>query len=312
MRKVFTIGETVLDIIFRNNQPVAAKAGGSVLNATVSLGRLGVPVHFISEYGNDQVGNFIDDFLNENHVNTQHVCRYSDGKSALALAFLDEQSNASYSFYKEYPAERLNKALPSVETNDIVLFGSFYGMAPELRNKLLPFLHQAKQQNSLLIYDPNFRKSHLHELEKLKPIILENMRLASIVRGSDEDFEFLFGTNQPEKIYEAVKPFCSNLIVTANKHGVWIFTKETQSRFEVPSIEPVSTVGAGDNFNAGLVYALLKLSIDNNNITAINSKQLEVIASIGTSFASHVCMSYDNYISNEFAKEFSEKFRTGN
>jgi len=54
--KVYTIGETVLDIIFKNNQPVSAKAGGSVLNSSVSLGRLGVDVYFISDYGSDEVG----------------------------------------------------------------------------------------------------------------------------------------------------------------------------------------------------------------------------------------------------------------
>ena len=41
MRKIYTIGETVLDIIFKNGQPVASKAGGSMLNTAVSLGRRG-------------------------------------------------------------------------------------------------------------------------------------------------------------------------------------------------------------------------------------------------------------------------------
>jgi len=39
MRTVYGLGETVLDIIFKNRQPVSAKAGGSVLNALVSLAR---------------------------------------------------------------------------------------------------------------------------------------------------------------------------------------------------------------------------------------------------------------------------------
>ena len=59
MRKVIGIGETILDIIFRNAQPSAAVPGGSVFNAIVSLGRMGVNVCFISETGNDHVGNII-------------------------------------------------------------------------------------------------------------------------------------------------------------------------------------------------------------------------------------------------------------
>ena len=37
MRKVIGIGETILDIIFRNGQPTAAVPGGSVFNGVVSL-----------------------------------------------------------------------------------------------------------------------------------------------------------------------------------------------------------------------------------------------------------------------------------
>ena len=43
MRKVFGIGETVLDIIFRNDQPLKAVPGGSTFNAMISIGRTGTP-----------------------------------------------------------------------------------------------------------------------------------------------------------------------------------------------------------------------------------------------------------------------------
>ncbi len=47
MRKIYGIGETVFDIIFKNGQPQAAKPGGAMLNSSVSLGRIGLPVSFI-------------------------------------------------------------------------------------------------------------------------------------------------------------------------------------------------------------------------------------------------------------------------
>ncbi|HPR25012.1 MAG TPA: carbohydrate kinase, partial [Lentimicrobium sp.] len=48
---VFTIGECLLDIVFRNGQPEWSCPGGSMLNTAVSLGRFGQPVAFISETG---------------------------------------------------------------------------------------------------------------------------------------------------------------------------------------------------------------------------------------------------------------------
>ena len=65
MRKVIGIGETVLDIIFKDNKPVEAVPGGSTFNAITSLGRCGVNTSFISEAGNDHVGKYIIDFLKD-------------------------------------------------------------------------------------------------------------------------------------------------------------------------------------------------------------------------------------------------------
>ena len=101
MRKIYGIGETVYDIIFKDGAPQAAKPGGSVLNSMVSLGRTGLPVSFISEYGRDDVGSLIDRFLNDNGVNTSSVYRYNDANTSLALAFLDEKNDAHYTFYKD-------------------------------------------------------------------------------------------------------------------------------------------------------------------------------------------------------------------
>ena len=63
MRKVIGIGETILDIIFENGQPTAAVTGGSVFNGMVSLSRVDANVLFISETGNDRVGNSILQFM---------------------------------------------------------------------------------------------------------------------------------------------------------------------------------------------------------------------------------------------------------
>lgn len=102
MRKVIGIGETILDIIFRNGQPTAAVPGGSVFNGIVSLGRAGVPICFISETGNDHVGEIILRFMRENNIPTDHVNVFPDGKSPVSLAFLNEHSDAEYIFYKDY------------------------------------------------------------------------------------------------------------------------------------------------------------------------------------------------------------------
>jgi len=302
MRRIFAIGETVLDIIFKDNKPQAAKAGGSMLNSVVSLGRIGLPVSFISEYGRDDVGNMIDKFLKENHVNTDLVYKFDDGKTALALAFLNEKNDANYSFYKNYPSKRLDIEFPTVTSEDIILCGSFYSIWLEIRSAFLEFINNAKLNGALIIYDPNFRKSHLFELDRLKPLIIENISLANLIRGSNEDFAYIFGTNTIDDAYRACGSLCPNLVYTANIQGIEVKTASSKFQFPVKKIKPVSTIGAGDNFNAGMIAAIYRDGIRADQLSKLNESQWRKIISNAVDFASEVCLSYENYISLEFAK----------
>ena len=305
MRNIYTIGETVLDILFKNQLPVTAKAGGACLNSAVTLGRLKLPVHFIGEYGLDEVGNIIDNFLKANNVSTRYVYRYYNGKSTLALAFLNENNDASYDFYKIYPENRLDLQFPELHEDDIVLFGSIYAVTLEVRKKLIEFINQARRMNAIVIYDTNFRKQHLHELQKLKPLIIENMSCADIVRGSNEDFSFILGADNADEAYAEIAVHCKNLLYTANKTGVYVRTAELKLTLPVKTIEPVSTIGAGDNFNAGVVYSLYKYNIRHKDLESMDATLWGNIVSTAVEFATHVCMNYDNYISEEFAAGYT-------
>jgi fructokinase len=302
MRKIYGVGETVLDIIFKGGQPQAAKAGGSVLNSVVSMGRMGLPASFISEYGMDDVGELIDNFLNENGVNTSSVHRFEDGSTSLALAFLNEKNDAHYTFYKDFPGKRLDIDFPLLQKEDILQFGSFYAIWPEIRNKIKKFVQTSHDNGALVLYDPNFRKSHLSELGSLKPLIVENMRMSSLIRGSDEDFVNIFRVNSADEAWEVVRNYSSCLVYTANTEGVYVRTNSFSGKFPVKSITPVSTIGAGDNFNAGILTSIYRNNITRDQLATIGNNEWKNIIETAVDFATHVCLSYENYISKEFAK----------
>ena len=304
MRKIFGIGETVLDIIFKNGQPQAAKAGGSVLNSIVSMGRMELPVSFISEYGLDDVGHLIDNFLKNNGVNTSFVHRFHQGSTALALAFLDEKNDAHYSFYKDFPGKRLDIDFPVIEKNDIVQCGSFYAIWPEIRKKFKKFIYSANEKGALIVYDPNFRPTHLSELDTLKPLIIENMKMANLIRGSDEDFKNIFGVNNADEAWEVVRNYCKCLVYTANVEGVYVRTTSFSGKFPVQKITPVSTIGAGDNFNAGMITSIYHHNIKKEHLEKLTEKEWAKVITTAVAFATNVCLSYENYISSEFAKEY--------
>jgi fructokinase len=128
--------------------------------------------------------------------------------------------------------------------------------------------------------------------------------MTSLLRGSDEDFRNIFGVSGPDEAWKAVKKYCKCLVYTANIEGVYVRTPSFSGKFPVRTITPVSTIGAGDNFNAGMLTSIYQSGISNEQLEDLGAGEWSKIISTAVSFASDVCMSYDNYISVEFAKKW--------
>ena len=308
MRKVIGIGETILDIVFKNEQPTAAIPGGSAFNGIISLGRLGLPVTMITEIGNDKVGGIIRRFMVENGVDDSCVCMYEDGRTAISLAYLNERNDAEYTFYKDYPKARLDVEWPKVNKDDIVVMGSYFVLNPALRDKVKEFLDYAVKQEALIYYDINFRASHASEAIKLHATILENFEAATIVRGSTEDFNNMFGISDPEKVYkQKVSFYCKQMLCTDAEGKIRLFSPSVTKDYTVKKIKTVSTIGAGDNFNAGIVFGLMREGVGKNDVATLSEEQWSRIIAHGQALAAEVCQSVENSISKEFAKHYGRK-----
>lgn len=304
MRKIFGIGETIYDILFRQGQPVAAVPGGSVFNGLISLGRTGQDCTFITEIGADLVGQNILNFMRENGINTDYVSCYQGKKTAISLAFLDENNDAHYSFYKDYPNNRLDFEMPFIQENDIVAFGAYFALNPVLKDKVRPFLNYAKQQGAILYYDLNFRDNHAHEVDSLRDTFKENFAIADIVRGSHEDFINVYGHDDCGRIYDEISEYCPRFICTRGKEGVLVIDDGKEYSFRSHPIIPVSTIGAGDNFNAGILYGFVRDNIRKENLDNLSQDDWSRLIGYGIEFGTEACMSTSNYVSADFAKRY--------
>ncbi len=313
MRKIIGIGETILDIIFRKNtngdwQPHKSVAGGSTFNTTITLGRLGMNTALVTELGNDRVGRDIMEFMHKNGVNTDYIDLYNekDGKTPVSLAFLDENNNAEYTFYHQFPTDRLNVAIPLINEGDIIIFGSYFSVNPLLRHNIIEILEFAKTRKAIIYYDPNFRKAHAHEAMKLMPSIIENLEYADIVRGSDEDFKTIYNLDNPDKIYtDKIKFYCPNFIYTQGGNGIEFYCKQGHRHFDAATIDkPVSTIGAGDTFNAGIIFGLIRHNVTLNNLNTLTPDDWAPILQYALDFSSQVCMSQENYLPTEVAERY--------
>ena len=327
MARIIGIGETVLDILFKNDHPQAAIPGGSTFNSIISLGRAGMDCYIVTETGDDHIGDLTCKYLQHNGVSDTFVSRQQGMKSHLSLAFLNQQNDAQYVFYKDHASVRMQARELHCQPDDAVLFGSFFSINPAIRPAVKTMLQEAHDAGATLYYDINFRKPHISDLPQVYDAIMENMALSSIVRASTEDLLTLFGTDhcplwQQEnglqlaktlciadlgstdaaiveqavsRLYQGlIRHYCQRFICTTGSGAVYLCTPQFYQTFTVNKIPTVSTVGAGDNFNAGFLYGLVKNGL---NISELTEHDWATCIEMGKRFAQDVCQSYENSIS---------------
>lgn len=300
MQRVIGIGESIYDIVFKGETPTEGVAGGSTFNAMLSLGRAKMGVTFISEVGRDSVGDIILNFMRNNNISTECVEVMYDGKTAVSLAFLDENGDAKYNFYRAYPPKRLNTMPPKIEEDDIFLFGSSYAIDEAIRDKITETVEYAIERKAIVIYDPNYRGNK--KTIQIMPYIIENLEYADIIKGSKEDFENIFNQSDPTKVYEDNTKFYSPILIyTKGSDGVELFTPNGHKLYTADKIDAVSTIGAGDNFSAGIIYGLAYYGVKRTQLNTLSLNDWDNIIDFGMRFAKDVCLSYNNYISNSFA-----------
>jgi fructokinase len=292
---VYTLGEILLDIIFKNNDEVVATPGGAMLNVSVSLSSLGIPVTLISEIGKDSVGALILDFLYRNNVNKENIFLYDDKNTSLALAFLDKNGKPEYSFYKTYPETgRLKKDI-NFKKHDIILFASYYSVDPRISNEVKTIIEDAKKKGVTVIYDPNIRQSkHLRDIGILKAVY-KNIEIADLIKGSDEDFANIFGYGEPEYWLDKIREINPRapVIITLGSRGVVGYINSKRFFIYARKVKVVSTVGAGDAFSAGLISGILEKG---KNIDTFNDDDWNSVLVMGISVSAEVCTLNQNYI----------------
>ena len=378
--KIVGIGETVFDIVFKDGKPQAAVPGGSVFNAIISLGRTagtaasgsaasgsaaGASVAGVSasggtvasstaarcaaprvimatQMGKDNASEIIIDFMRRNNVETTHAICVEGRQSTISLAMLDSRNDARYEFFRDSAMPKFQTPDIEFEPGDILLFGSFFAISPATRLQVRELVARARSQGAIIYYDINFRKGPHGDSPHIKEYIEENCSMSTIVRGSSEDIGNIYGECTAAETYrDHISSLCSNFICTKGADSTEVFSPGLHAIYPVHKIETLSTIGAGDNFNAGVVYTLSQLPA----LAALSARCAAYAASVATSpcaatvathasgatpacsvipaaltlgkeewdkivttahlFSAEVCQSYENYVPEDFLKRYN-------
>lgn len=305
MRKIIAIGESVLDTIYHNQQPVRSFVGGRVSNAAASLGVLGLPVSMVSECCTDKVGEWVVDFFEKHHVDTKSIDRYTDGSTPLAAIFQHDDKEEDIVNYGVYPQERFNVIWPRIDEDDIVLFGSYYAIDTPQRERLYDLLSYAAERKAIVVYLPGFQHGTQFNLTKVMPNILENFEVSTIVVDHDKDINNMFPNQDSDKVYNNHIKFYGPTyihITPAVNATIYKGTDKTECPF---SCDTTNHLGWQAGFIAGLIFEIIRRDLRQADIPSLSPQQWQDVMKQAFEFASNCASSNDNCLSADFAQKKS-------
>lgn len=120
---------------------------------------------------------------------------------------------------------------------------------------------QRLPKEPLVYYDPNTR-SEMDDAAYGQ--FVANVARANILRFSCDDLAIV--NKRTDILARSVKEPHILLILVTYNDKVTYYLKGKEKSITFPSIKPVNTIGAGDNFNAGFLYGFQKYNLNRDNL----------------------------------------------
>ncbi|OCL27995.1 fructokinase [Orenia metallireducens] len=266
MKGIITLGEALIDFIplDENNMSFKKNPGGAPANVAVGLSKLGAKATFVGKVGNDVLGDFLKETLDEKGVNTDSMLLTDEARTGLVFVTLDKSGERSFSFYINPSADTFlsqDDIDPEIfKEHKILHFGSISLIHEPARSATKYAVQQAKENRMIISYDPNLRLNLWADAESAKAGIVSMLGEADILKISDEELEFITGRDDVEfGVKQLKEEYNIPLIyVTFGSKGSYYYYKDELEFVPAIKVETVDTTGAGDAFVSGILYNLNK------------------------------------------------------
>lgn len=270
MPDVITCGEMLIDFVSTVSgvtlveAPAFEKApGGAPANVAVGLARLGVSTGFVGKLGDDDFGRYLQSVLEGNGVDTSRLQFTSEARTALAFVSLREDGEREFVFYRHPSADMLYAPhevhVPYIARARVFHFGSITLGAEPGASATLHAAHVARENGLFVSYDPNLRLNLWPSAEAAREGMLRGWEYANLIKISEEEAEFLSGTDDLERAVQDLWHGNLRLLaVTRGEQGATFFAPGKSGYEPGFPVRAVDTTGAGDAFLAGLLYSLYR------------------------------------------------------
>src|SRR5882724_8221922 len=252
--------------------------GGSCLKIAVGMARLGAPAGFVGGVSTDLFGRIIADHASASQVDLRYATRSAHQTT---LAFVRHiGGEPQYAFYDEATASgnwTYQRGSIPFDEIEAIHVGSTTLADDKGATQALAMVEDASGSTTIS-FDPNCRPNLVRHKVRYVDQMNAFAAAANIVRMSDVDFEFLYGGNDyGERARSLIAAGTSLVVVTLGINGAQAWHRGAGLvKVEAPSVKVVDTIGAGDSFQAALLFALRAIGrIGRQALARMNSGELD-------------------------------------
>jgi fructokinase len=255
---IVVAGEVLVDLVVTADGRVDARLGGGPYNTARTLARLGAPTTFFGGLADDRFGRLLRDALDAEGV-VIGVPAPSAAPTTLALVDLDEAGVASYAFYLagtaaadlDYPV--LAAAFDAIHVKAVHVGALGLVMEP-IGSAVERLLLADVPPDALVMLDPNCRPGAIADRAAYLGRIGRIAARADVVKASVEDLAYLYPGSPPAEAAESLLAAGPTLVlVTDGPRPASAFLPGAVLTVEVPGVDVVDTIGAGDAFGGGFL-----------------------------------------------------------
>lgn len=290
---VAALGELLIDFTENGTSPqgnplLEANPGGAPCNVLAMLNKLGKKTAFIGKVGNDTFGRQLAEEIQKSGTDTTNLIFDDNVHTTLAFVHTFPDGEREFSFYRNPGADMMLKKEEVMEDiikeAKIFYFRTLSSTHEGVREATRFAIDIAKESGAMISFDPNLREPLWDSLEDARREIKYGLSKCDILKISDNELEFMTGTNDYSKGIEILREQydIKIIFVTLGKDGSRAYYKNLMAeQTTFTQIKAIEKTGAGDTFESCALNYLLEHDID--SLTEEKLSELLLFANAGAS-----------------------------
>jgi 5-dehydro-2-deoxygluconokinase len=235
--------------------------GGSSANMAVGLSRLGAQAGMVSCLGDDSLSEFLIEFLQAEKVDTSHVQRAPGYLPSLCLTEVSPPDRFPQVFYRHDAVDTMlrvtDEDLNYIAGGSMFITNGTSLCAAPSRESTYMALERARRAGCRVVFDVDYRAMSWPGAGAAGQAIRLALPFIDVLIGNQPELRLVAGEEDLQRATEMLRERVPLLVSKLGEQGTRVWQGGDSAFLPPYSVEVVSTIGAGDGFASGFLYALL-------------------------------------------------------